>query len=186
MSEPVRRLYTVGHGNRSLDEFLSIFHALHIQTLVDVRTYPVSRKHPHFSREHLERSLLENGFRYRWEGKDLGGFRKATPRSVHTAIDSDGFRAYADHMETQKFQHAVQRLLTLARKTSLAIMCAERLPRRCHRFFLSDFLMFRGIHVFHIITPDKLLDHRLNPLARAAGDRLVYDRKDFKQLNLGL
>jgi hypothetical protein len=46
--------------------------------------------------------------------------------------------------------------------------------------------MFRGIHVFHIITPDKLLDHRLNPLARAAGDRLVYDRKDFKQLNLGL
>ena len=175
-------IYTIGHGNRSLEEFLALLNEFGIRGLVDVRSLPGSRKHPHFSREHLAEALRTSGIRYLWEGKDLGGFRKGRGDSPHTSLESRGFRAYADHMETEAFRAGVDRLLTLARESPTAFFCAERLPWKCHRFLLSDFLTMQGARVFHIVASRKLMEHHLSPPARKQGYGLVYDLQSQKQL----
>src|SRR6059036_1101442 len=96
-------LFSVGHGARDLDAFLELLRGAGIEQLVDVRTAPGSRKHPHFGQNALADSLQREGIAYRWE-KDLGGFRKASPDSRHTALRTPGFRGYADHMETDRFR----------------------------------------------------------------------------------
>jgi uncharacterized protein (DUF488 family) len=168
-------IYSIGHGNRSFEEFLALLREAGISTLVDVRTVPRSRKHPHFGRDELAPALSETGLRYFWEGPDLGGFRRPREGSAHTALRSPGFRNYADHMESAAFRSGVDRLLALAEEAPTAYLCAERLPWRCHRYLLSDYLVFRGARVLHLLAPGKSYAHRLNPLARAAGDTLVYD-----------
>ncbi len=177
-------IYTIGHGDRSWEEFLALLLEPRIRCLVDVRRFPGSRRHPHFSRENLEQALPTAGIRYRWEGERLGGRRKARRDSPHTALRTEGFKAYADHMETEIFRRGVESLLALANKAPTAVMCAERLPWHCHRFFLSDFLLLTDARVIHIIEAGKLQRHQLNPIARIEGKRLIYDRKSPEQLEL--
>lgn len=179
-------IHTIGHGNRSWEEFLAVLTESGIRWLVDVRRFPGSRRYPHFSRENLEHALPAVGIRYVWEGERLGGRRKARSDSPHTAIRTEGFKAYADHMETEIFSRGVESLLALAIEAPVAVMCAERLPWRCHRFFLSDFLLLTDIRVIHLIEAGKRQDHRLNPMARSEGKRLIYDRKSPEQLELNL
>jgi uncharacterized protein (DUF488 family) len=144
-----------------------------------VRRFPGSRRHPHFSRQSLEQGLPAAGIRYVWEGDRLGGWRRARRDSPHTAIEAEGFRGYADHMETELFRRGVESLLALAIESPAAVMCAERLPWRCHRFFLADYLVLRGVQVIHVIETRQLQEHRMNPMARREGERLVYDRKSL-------
>ena len=168
-------VYTIGHGNRAIGEFTGLLREAAIECLVDVRAYPASRRHPQFSREALEKSLAEAGIRYAWEGKSLGGRRKAAADSPHVALRSPGFRAYADHMETADFRAGLGRLLDLAGTCRSAIMCAERLPWECHRNLVSDSLVARGIRVLHLMGPGEGREHALNPVARQDGERLIYD-----------
>jgi len=168
-------LYTVGHGNRTIGELVGLLEDAAVECLVDVRAYPASRRHPQFSREALELSLAAVGIRYVWEGKSLGGRRKAAADSPHVALRSPGFRAYADHMETEDFHAGAARLLELAASTRIAIMCAERLPWECHRNLISDSLVARGLHVLHLVGPGERREHALNPVARREGDQLIYD-----------
>jgi len=177
-------VYTIGHGSRSWEEFLVMLTDLGIGCLVDVRRSPGSRRYSHFSRESLEQALPAAGIRYIGEGDRLGGRRRARRGSPHTAINTEGFRAYADHMETEVFKRGIESLLALARTSTTAVMCAERLPWRCHRFFLSDFLLLSGVRVIHLIEVGKRQEHRLNPLARCVGRQPVYDRKSPEQLEL--
>lgn len=177
-------IYTIGHGNRAIGELIGLLTEAAVECLVDVRAYPASRRHPQFSRDALERSLPGAGIRYIWEGKSLGGRRKAAADSPHIALGSAGFRAYADHMETADFRAGAGRLFELAGATRTAIMCAERLPWECHRNLISDSLVARGLRVLHLMGPGQSREHALNPVARQDGERLIYDAR--AQLGLKL
>jgi uncharacterized protein (DUF488 family) len=111
---------------------------------------------------------------YRWLGA-LGGRRKPRPDSPHTAWRVDGFRGYADHMETKEFEAALAELLSWAGVRRVALLCAERLWWECHRRLLCDRLLTRGHAVEHILTATRTEPHRLAELARMEGDRIVYD-----------
>lgn len=168
-------LWTIGHGNRSIEEFLALLDDTGIRCLVDVRAYPASRRHPHFARAALQKSLADAGVRYIWEGPALGGRRAPASGSPHLALKNPQFRAYADHMLTPMFTEGVLRLVEAGRGERTAIMCAERLPSECHRAFISDILAVRRIAVRHIVTAGRIHPHVMNAHARCVGNGLVYD-----------
>ena len=167
-------VYTIGHSTRELAELLELLRTHAIRQLVDVRRYPVSRRHPHFAKESLGAALGADGVRYRHE-PDLGGRRTGRPDSPHTAWRSPGFRAYADYMETPAFGAALARLADLAQAAPTAILCAEAVPWRCHRQLIADALVARGVPVRHILDPGPAPMHALDPAAQVRPDgRLVY------------
>ncbi len=177
------RVSTVGHSTRTLDEFIAVLKARGVEELCDVRAYPGSARHPQFARQPLERALGEAGVAYRWAGKELGGYRKkGRPDSRHTALRSEGFRNYADHMESALFAAGVSQLLQDAPRRSVALMCAERHWSRCHRSFIADHLAaLHDVEIVHIIDEAETEPHRLHEAARLDGDRIVYDVTDGRQ-----
>ncbi|HWN29831.1 MAG TPA: DUF488 domain-containing protein [Burkholderiales bacterium] len=182
MTQQSLTIWTIGHGTRSGEEFVQMLQKAGVQCLVDVRSYPGSRRNPQFSREPLASLLASQGIKYKWEGEGLGGFRKARPDSKHIALRSEGFRGYADYMESAEFKQAIERLINDAEQTKIAYMCAERLPWQCHRNLISDYLVMRGMHVVHLVAQGKTQEHTLNPITRIQNDILFYDGKT--QLNL--
>jgi uncharacterized protein (DUF488 family) len=168
-------LYTAGHGNRSLDELLTLLREAAIETLVDVRAHPASRRHPQFGSESLRQALEEQGIVYHWAGRQLGGLRAARPDSRHAGLP-EGLRGYADYMETEAFGRAAQQLVGLAARGATAILCAERYPDQCHRSLIADDLTLRGVRVLHLMEPGVLTSHRLHPALQVQGGVLVYCR----------
>jgi uncharacterized protein (DUF488 family) len=168
-------VFTIGHGARDIDGFLDLLRGAGVRRLVDVRTAPGSRKHPQFGRDALAASLAGVGIEYGWEGEALGGWRRARPDSRHTALRSSGFRGYADHMETEAFRTARDRLVEGSAHIATAVMCAESLWWRCHRRLLADALLAAGCEVRHIMDGPRLGPHRLSSQARIEGDLPVYD-----------
>ena len=134
------RIYTLGSSTRSAAEFLEALAAFGVRTVVDVRRFPVSRRYPHFGGEALARLLRDAGAAYAWLGEDLGGYR------------SGGYEAYR---ETEGFRRGLHRLETLAAGSPTAILCAERLPWRCHRRFIATALRRRAWEVVHILERDR-------------------------------
>ena len=175
MSE--KRIYTIGHGNKSLDEFVSMLESYRIETLADIRSYPRSKRNPHFNAHALEASLSEKDITYKWV-KALGGFRKEGlgTASPHHGLKSEGFRNYADYMMTSPFKENINEVVRLARHGRTCLMCAETIPFRCHRNLVSDHLSARGIEVIHIISLEKTEKHRLSLYARIDGGNVIYDR----------
>jgi len=170
----VSTLYTIGHSTRTLDELVEVLLAHSIQTLVDIRSFPMSRRLPHFNRESLEKTLPEAGIQYVWM-KELGGRRKKIrDHSPHIALRSPSFRNYADYMLTEEFRSASTSLIELADESPTAYMCAERVYFRCHRMMVSDWLVGHGHQVLHIdgIGPAKL--HNLMTEARVVDDQIIY------------
>src|SRR5689334_11774151 len=168
-------VFTIGHGDRTLDELVAALRAHAVTRLADVRSFPGSRRHPQFKREELERSLPAQGIEYRWM-KDLGGRRRPRPDSPHTGWRVEGFRAYADYMDTPEFASALDDLLLFARSAPTAYMCAERLWWQCHRRLISDALVARGVDVVHILDGSRSERHKPTPFLRIADGRLLYPR----------
>jgi uncharacterized protein (DUF488 family) len=169
-------LLTFGHGTASAEQMVSLLQNAGVSVLIDVRTVPGSRRHPHVARAELRRWLPEAGISYRWD-KRLGGLRSAEPDSPDVAFDVDSLRGYAGHMRTPEFLTAVDHLLTLADARCTAVMCAESLWWRCHRRMLADFITaVRDVPVRHLMHDGRLEDHRLSPGLRLRDDGLlVYD-----------
>jgi uncharacterized protein (DUF488 family) len=167
------RIWTIGHGNRSFGEFVEALHTHGVKQVVDVRSFPGSRRNSQFGRDELERTLPTADIAYIWM-KDLGGRRRARPDSPHTAWRVQGFRGYADYMETPTFAAALDKLLHFARNAATAYMCAERLWWQCHRRLLSDALTVRGVAVIHILDAHKAEQHRPTEFLRVEDGRLVY------------
>jgi uncharacterized protein (DUF488 family) len=169
-------LLTFGHGTATAERMTELLRGAGVAVLVDVRTAPVSRRHPHVARAELERWLPEAGVSYRWD-KRLGGFRKAAPDSPDTAWREDMFRGYAAHMRTEGFQAAMDEVLAQAAADRTVVMCAESLWWRCHRRLLADFAVAaRGAPVRHLLHDGRIEDHRLSPGLRRRDDGLlVYD-----------
>ena len=177
-------IYTIGHSTRELAAFLDLLAAHGVTQIVDVRRYPASRRHPHFAREALAAALEAVGVAYHHE-PDLGGRRTARGDSTNTAWRSVSFRGYADYMETPEFEHALARLLELARVRPSAILCAEAVPWRCHRQLIADVLVARGEVVSHILGAARLDQHHLSPHARVLpGGRLRYPADPPDQMAL--
>ncbi len=167
-------LYTIGHSTRTLDDLLSALKAHSIETLVDIRAFPTSRRLPHFNRESLERELPRQGIHYVWM-KALGGYRKKTRAdSPHTALRSAGFRNYADYTLTAEFVQAIDDLLRIAQHSRTAYMCAERLYFRCHRMIVSDWLVAHGHDVLHIDAEGPPRPHKLTSEARMIDGQMIY------------
>ncbi len=156
------RIFTIGHSNRTWEDFLMLLKEFRIETLVDIRRYPGSRKFPHFNRETLEGALKANGINYLWF-ESLGGRRhgEKNAESKNTGLKSPAFRNYADYMATEEFRETIAKLLETAASSTTTIMCAEALYWRCHRKLVSDYLALHNVEVKHILEQSKLLDHNL-------------------------
>jgi uncharacterized protein (DUF488 family) len=137
---------TVGHGARSAVELVSILQEAHICTLVDVRAFPASRRHPQFSREPLSGVLRAANIAYQWQGKALGGYRKVP---------------YQEHMKIAGFREAAAALATLGER--VCIMCAETNPADCHRSHIADWLVAHGHKVMHLLAPGRAVEHAVHP-----------------------
>jgi uncharacterized protein (DUF488 family) len=168
-------LRTVGHGTLPQENFTALVSGAGIEVVVDVRSFPASRRHPQFGREAMERWLPDAGIAYRWEPR-LGGRRRARPDSPHGALRVAAFRGYADHMETDEFRDAIDDLLAEGGTRPVAVMCAESVWWRCHRRLLADVVvLLRGTAVEHLFHDGRIDPHRPTPEARVDGRRLVYD-----------
>jgi uncharacterized protein (DUF488 family) len=167
-------LWTVGHSNKSIEDFVAILKAHGIERVVDVRRFPASRKWPHFNAASLATSLPAAGIDYAGAA-ELGGRRKWRPDSPHTAWRVEAFRGYADFMDTQEFATGLGRVMALARERRSALMCAEALPWRCHRSLIADALLARGWDVLEILSEKEARPRRLPAFARLEGTRVIYD-----------
>jgi uncharacterized protein (DUF488 family) len=172
-------IWTIGHSTRTFDEFVRLLLEQQIGLLADVRHYPASQRVPWTTKAALATALRERGIAYEhFEG--LGGYRKPHPDSGNQGWRNAGFRGYADHMASETFGTALERLLRIAAEVRTAIMCAEALPWKCHRSLLSDAIVARGVRVVHILGPGQSQDHRMTPFARIHAARVTYPatRKD--------
>ena len=166
-------VWTIGHSTRALEDLVALLQAHAIDTVVDVRTVPRSRRHPQFEKVALAESLPHAGIAYA-HMPGLGGLRKSGVASPNTGLRTEGFRGYADYMQTDEFERHAAALLRLAETTRVAAMCAEALPTHCHRSLLADALVAHGAHVLHITGPHDPIAHALTPGALREGVRVSY------------
>jgi uncharacterized protein (DUF488 family) len=144
-----------------------------IQLLADVRTFPGSRRYPHFNKEHMEKGLPEASITYH-HMKELGGKRKPMLNSHNTAWRNAGFRGYADYMETPAFHAAIKELEELALKQKVAYMCSEATWWNCHRSMISDYLKAHGWTVWHIMYLKHAKEHPYTQPAKVVQGDLFY------------
>lgn len=176
-------IFTVGHSNRELAEFLALLTGAEVKLLADVRAYPASRRYPHFSREPLATALGDAGIDYLWLGDSLGGHREPRPDSANTALPPV-WRGYADHMQTAGYTAGLAQLEQHALKRPTAIMCAERNPPECHRNLISDSLHGHSWCIVHLIGANERREHVQNPEARWLDGQLSYPAGQQMQLGL--
>ncbi len=167
------KIWTVGHSTRTADLFTQILLDHEIKTLVDVRTFPGSRRYPQFNKSVLSESLANADIIYHHEPR-LGGRRTPHKDSHNTAWRNAGFRGYADHMETDEFDAGIKELLELASRSRTTVMCAEAVWWRCHRSLISDYLKAAGHTVIHIIDGKKTEEHPFTSAARIVDGELSY------------
>jgi uncharacterized protein (DUF488 family) len=135
-----------------------------VETLVDVRRFPGSRRHPQFNRDSLSAALPEAGVDYRHE-VELGGRLSGEPGEERfPCIRVAAFRSYAARMGSERWQEALEDALA---RPAPCLMCAETVPWRCHRLLISELLVARGHTVVHLIGPGQREHHRLGENAEA-------------------
>jgi uncharacterized protein (DUF488 family) len=171
-------VWTIGHSTHSLDKFIEMLKSFAIEVLIDIRSFPGSRRYPHFNKEALQRSLPEKNISY-IHMPELGGRRKAMKNSKNTAWRNEGFRGYADYMETAEFKEAILSLETIALAKRTAYMCSEAVWWRCHRSLVSDYLKIHGWQVEHIMGSGKNEEHPFTSAAHVVGGKLSYSEKNL-------
>jgi uncharacterized protein (DUF488 family) len=172
------KIYTFGHGTAGEVDLAALIRGAGVEAVVDVRSVPKSRTHPHVWAERMAQWMPDlSGASYEWR-RELGGFRKASPQSPNVALRHPAFRGYADYMQTPAFRAALDGLIAEAGGQSTAIMCSETLWWRCHRRLISDALvMLHGVEVEHLMHAGAPQAHRLTPGVRVLDkDTLVYDQ----------
>jgi uncharacterized protein (DUF488 family) len=140
-----KKIFTLGTSNRMWEEFIRLLRTYQVEMVIDVRSFPTS-KFAHFKREFMNPSLGEAGFGYSYLGKELGGYRK------------EGYEAYT---QTLPYLVGMELLERMSSRCRAAVLCAERLPWRCHRRFIGRSLQERGWEVTHIIDEKRVWKDRL-------------------------
>ncbi len=167
-------VWTIGHSTRSAEEFNKILRAHKIEALVDVRSFPGSRRYPQFNQEALAEDLRRIGIKYK-HLRLLGGRRKPVADSKNTAWKNASFRAYADYMESVSFKEGIEDLREEAGKYRTVIMCAEAVWWRCHRSLIADYLKAQGTSVIHISDDTHTQSHPYTSAARIVDGTLSYE-----------
>jgi uncharacterized protein (DUF488 family) len=171
-------IYTIGHSNKSFEEFLTLLQQYHIQAVADVRRFPGSKKFPHFNKEILDEKLSENDIQY-LSFPELGGRRKPDKNSINDGWKNEAFKGYADYMESKEFLTGIDKIMLCSEKYRIAIMCSEVLWWRCHRRLISDFLTVRGYKVVHILSLTKSEEHHLIDPAKVKDGKLYYGKSQI-------
>lgn len=160
---------------------MNVLKAFDIEILVDVRHYPGSRNNPQFGKAALQRNLLRNKIEYMHIAQ-LGGRRRHRKESdANAGWRSPQFRGYADYMQTTEFYEGMAQLMLLAEGATVAMMCAEAVPWRCHRSLISDALLVQGFHVIDIFDEKNARPHKMTPFAKVENQKITYP----SSLNLG-
>ena len=167
--------FTIGHSNRSLDDFVELLTEPHVDRVVDVRKIPRSRSNPQFNQDALPDALGAFGISYEHLSA-LGGLRgkgRSLPRDVNGFWTNESFHNYADYALSEPFQMGLEHLLQEGRERRCAIMCSEAVWWRCHRRIVADYLLANGETVFHIMGRGRLDPARLTPGAAIQSDGTV-------------
>lgn len=167
------RIFTIGHSNRSIGEFIEILNSYRLRLVVDVRTIPKSRHNPQFGQGRLKAALARRGIEYQ-HMPGLGGLRRAKKDSKNDAWRNPSFRGYADYMQTDEFQKNLKSLISKSKRKRLVIMCAEAVPWRCHRSLIADALLAHGCPAEDILSRTNHRPHKLTPFARKRGQTVTY------------
>lgn len=153
----VMRIYTIGHFDYSLDKFLEMLQTAGITLVTDVRSFPNSKKHPQYNQQSFQEWLENNKIKY-FHNILLGGRRKQSSIvgvTLNEGWDNQSFHNYADYTLTDEFKEGIQSLMEEAKENTVAILCAERHPSRCHRLIISNWLAAHDVNVDHIIVNNK-------------------------------
>jgi uncharacterized protein (DUF488 family) len=150
-------IYTIGHSNHAMTDFLRLLEACAVELLVDVRSAPYSKFSPHFSKDNLNFVLKSHGIGYRFAGEFLGG-RPETPDLYRNGVVPRGNADYLSLVDyqavakTSRYRVGIDRLMTLAATRRVAIKCSEADPDRCHRHHLiAQTLIASDVEVLHIL-----------------------------------
>ena len=170
---PQDAIFTLGHSTLPIASFLALLQAYGIERLVDIRTIPRSRHNPQFNDTALANSLKAQHLEY-VHLKALGGLRRPRKDSPNIGWRNEGFRGFADYMQTEDFRDALAALIRMSREKRVAIMCAEAVPWRCHRSLVADALSVRGVPVVEILSASSYRMHELTPFARVEGLQITY------------
>ena len=170
---PENAIFTVGHSTLPLADFIALLEVYGIACLVDIRTVPRSRHNPHFNGDGLGEALRAQGIDYVGL-RALGGLRHPRKDSPNGGWRNDGFRGYADYMQTADFARGLAELIALGQVRRAAIMCAEAVPWRCHRSLVADALCVRGMAVVEILSATDWREHKLTAFARVEGTAITY------------
>jgi uncharacterized protein (DUF488 family) len=162
-------VFTVGHGVRPAEELVETLLEANVQTLIDVRRFPGSRRNPQFNQEALRRVLEGGGITYR-HAAELGGRLSDEPGEHEFAcLRVPAFRNYAARMRTPEWQEALTRELA---QPAPALMCSETSWKRCHRRLIAELLVARGYEVVHLVGPGQREPHRLYDESEARNGKL--------------
>ncbi len=167
--------FTIGHSNRTLEDFVGLLNGADIGTLADIRKIPRSRTNPQFNKETLPDALVAFGISYEHEAA-LGGLRGKTrtvPEDVNGFWENKSFHHYADYALSEDFRAGLGHVIELGRKRHCVVMCSEAVWWRCHRRIVADYLVTRGEAVFHIMGPGRLEPARLTTGAVIQSDRTI-------------
>ncbi|HEY8070697.1 MAG TPA: DUF488 domain-containing protein [Methylocystis sp.] len=170
---PEGAVFTVGHSTLPIERFIALLQTYGVKRLVDIRAIPRSRHNPQFNDTSLAESLTPRDIEYA-HIQSLGGLRRAREDSLNAGWRNKGFRGYADYMQSEEFQDALEALIRMSRQERAALMCAEAAPWRCHRSLVADALTVRGIAVVEILSESSYRMHKLTPFARVEGTRITY------------
>lgn len=171
--------FTVGHSNRSLEEFLELLTENAVDLVVDVRRLPGSSKHPHFDEDALGASLSEVGVDFA-RSPGLTGRRpvsRAVPFDVNGWWQNRSFHNYADHALSEEFREALEELRVQGQEHRAAVMCAEAVWWRCHRRIIADHLLARVDAVHHIMGPGQTTEAKLSDGAVVADGGVTYPER---------
>lgn len=155
--------FTIGHSNRSIEDFVGLLSGAGIALVADIRKIPKSRANPQFDAEALAPALAAHGIGYE-RIAELGGLRgraSAVPADLNGFWENRSFHNYADYALSERFRAGLGRLLLEGRERRCATMCAEAVWWRCHRRIVSDHLIAHGETVFNIMGQSRLEPARL-------------------------
>lgn len=168
MDQSAPRLYTIGYGNRSFHQLVELLYTHGVYHLVDVRSHPVSRQRPEFSKSKLAGLLDAADIRYHFMGQQLGGRPRDPAYYTGQQVDYDKLQTADFYREGIEALHEA-----LAFRQGLAILCAELRPEHCHRArLIGETLVAEGVEVLHIDADGAAVPHA-EVMDRLAGGQLA-------------
>jgi len=146
-------IYSIGHGNKSIESFIEELKAFKIEFLIDVRTTPYSKWNPHFNQNDIKHVLKENGIGYIYLGDKIGGLPE--DKSCYT---QEGKIDYMLLKSKDFFKDGLDRLVkAYEKKIRVVAMCSETNPQECHRSkLIGKELLSQGIDMQHILSKEKI------------------------------